>query len=111
MSAELIPFNWRQPVYLPVFAERVERLKRLRANPQHLATFRLFYRDHPAQFISDWGSTYDPRNPERELPSAIPFLLFPRQIEFIDWVMDRWKAGEPGLCEKSRDVGASWLAM
>jgi phage terminase large subunit len=104
-------FDWRQPEYVAVFQERVERLARLRANPQSLPALKLFYKDHPAQFITDWGVTYDPRNPERGLPANIPFLLFPKQVGFIEWVLARWMAGEPGLCEKSRDMGVSWLAM
>ncbi len=111
MAAELIPFNWRDPEYVSVFEERVERLKRLRANFSALPALKLYYKNNPAQFISDWGITYDPRNPERGIPANVPFLLFPRQVEFIEWVMARWKSQTPGLCEKSRDMGVSWLAM
>jgi phage terminase large subunit len=107
----LIPFDWKRPEYVAVFQERVERLCRLRANPQALPALKFHYKNNPAQFITDWGVTYDPRNPERGLPANIPFLLFPKQVEFIEWVLARWKGGEPGLCEKSRDMGASWLTM
>ena len=41
----------------------------------------------------------------------VPFLLFPKQVEWIDWVLERWHAGEPGITEKSRDGGLSWLAI
>jgi phage terminase large subunit len=111
MSAELIPFDWKHPEYVRVFQERVERLRRLRANPAALPAFKLYYRDHPAQFISDWACTFDPRNVERGLPTTVPFLLFPRQVEWIDWVLERWRAGEPGITEKSREMGMSWLMI
>jgi phage terminase large subunit len=111
LNAEVIPFNWKAPDYLPVYRERVERLKRLRANPAALPALKLFYRDNPAIFINDWGCLYEPRNVERNLPTVIPFLLFPRQVELIRWIMERWKKSEPGVMEKSRDVGASWIAM
>lgn len=72
---------------------------------------RSWYAHHPAQFIVDWGCTYDPRNIERGLPALLPFILFPKQVDWIDWALERWHASEPGLTEKSRDCGVSWLFM
>jgi phage terminase large subunit len=111
MSAAVRRFDWKRPDYLCLFRQRTEALKRLRANPKALAALRVFYKEHPAQFITDWGMTHDPRNIERGLPASVPFVLFPRQVEFIEWVMERWRRQESGLCEKSRDCGISWLAM
>ena len=93
------------------FARRAARLARLRADPRAAAQVRAYYRDHPADFINDWGCTFDPRNVELGLPATMPFSLFPRQREWIDWVMDRWQKREDGLTEKSRDIGISWLAV
>ncbi len=109
-------FDFRNPDYTDVFAERVERLMRLRALPlerrqEVLRGLFAFYRDHPWQLIDDWGCTFDPRLVERGLPAVVPFKLFPRQIEWCQWVVARWKAQEPGLTEKSRDMGVSWLAV
>ena len=104
-------FDWRRPEYVQVFQARTERLKRLRANPDALPDIKRYYARRPDQFINDWGQTHDPRNPERGLPASVPFILFPRQREWIDWVLERWRAQESGLVEKSRDMGASWLAM
>lgn len=69
------------------------------------------YSDDPAGFISDWGWTYDPRNVEIGLPAHIPFQLFPIQRKYVNWLKERWESREDGLCDKSRDMGASWLAM
>ncbi len=85
-------------------------LTEIRSDPSLIPAMKLHYKAHPADFISDWGITFDPRHAERGLPSAIPFILFPRQREWIDWVVKHWRAQEPGLCEKSRDMGLSWLA-
>ena len=104
-------FDWRQPDYDAVFTERLRMLDRLRERPELLQPLKAFYRDHPAQFIIDWGCTVDPRNVERGLPSRMPFILFPRQVEWIDWIIERWRAGEPGATEKSRDSGVTWLAI
>ncbi len=95
------------PDYAAVIQLRVERLRRIRANPEKLPALKNFYRDHIAQFISDFGITVDPR----VRPAFMPFVLFPKQIELVNWIIERWQSGEPGVVVKSRDVGASWLAM
>ena len=105
------PFDFRNPDYVQVFEWRAERLRRIRENPSCIPAMKAYYRDHPAQFIIDWGMTYDPRNPERGLPASIPFLLFPRQEEWVEWFMERWASQEPGITEKTRDMGMSWLTI
>lgn len=56
-------------------------------------------------WINSYVQTYDPR----KVPANIPFILFPRQEEFIAWLQEREVAEEEGLAEKSRDVGFTWL--
>lgn len=70
-----------------------------------------FYRGNAVQFITDWGITVDPRNADIGLPVQVPFILFPKQAEFIEWLIDRWRGREDGLVEKSRDMGLSWLCV
>lgn len=111
MSRPEQDFNWQSPDYLPIIKARVERLALLRANPSMLPALFAYYRDNPADFISDWGQTYDPRNVERGIPASVPFLLLPRQREWIEWVMARWAGQESGIVEKTRDMGMSWLSM
>lgn len=105
------PFDFRNPDYTAVFEWRIERLARIRKDPSMLPALHQYYRDNPAQFIIDWGMTADPRNVERGLPSAIPFILFPKQEEWVQWFLERWKNQEPGLTEKTRDMGMSWLSV
>lgn len=114
-------FDHKNPDYLPVFEHRLEVLRRIRekvaieqANnlpPQVVPALMTYYADNPADFIDDWGVTFDPRNAERGLPAVVPFILFPKQREFIGWVMERWINQELGIVEKSRDMGISWLAV
>lgn len=105
------PFDFRNPDYVAVFEWRVERLNRIRANPECLPGLRRYYRDNPAQFIIDWGMTSDPRNVERGLPAVVPFILFPKQEEWVGWVLEHWRGQKPGLTEKCRDMGLSWLSV
>ncbi|MGG6461410.1 TerL protein [Solilutibacter silvestris] len=104
-------FDFRNPDYRAVLEWRIERLNRIRATPAILPALFEFYKANPAQFIIDWGMTFDPRNVELGLPASIPFLLFPKQEEWIQWFMDRWKNQEPGITEKTRDMGMSWLTV
>ncbi len=105
------PFDFKNPDYRQVFEWRIERLKRIRANSECVPELKQYYKGNIAQFIIDWGMTTDPRNVERGLPASIPFILFPKQEEWVRWFMERWKTGEPGLTEKTRDMGMTWLAM
>lgn len=104
-------FDWRNPDYVSVFQQRLDRLARLRADPSLLPGVRAWYRDHPWDLINDWGMTYDPRNADVGLPTKIPFVLFPKQIEFVKWVVDQWRGRRKSIAEKSRDMGISWLTI
>ena len=104
-------FNWAHPDYIPVFQERATRLARLRMQPGRIPQLRAYYSTHPADFINDWGVTFDSRNPEIGLPAIVPFLLFPAQREWVDWFVAHWRARTPGLSDKSRDMGLSWLSV
>ena len=105
------PFDFKNPDYRSVFEWRLERLNLMRKKPEIVQTLRNFYKIDPAQFIIDWGVTFDPRNVERGLPTLMPFLLFPKQEDWINWFLDRWKNQEPGLTDKSREMGLSWLTV
>ena len=105
------PFDFKNPDYNQVFEWRLERLAKIRRTPNVLPGLTQFYKDNPAQFIIDWGMTSDPRNVERGLPASIPFILFPKQEEWIEWFIERWKNQEPGITEKTRDMGMSWLTV
>lgn len=105
------PFDWLNPDYESIYAARAKRLQNLRDHPELLAGVKEHYKSNPVDFITDWGMTFDPRNVERDLPAVVPFVLFPRQEEFIDWVEERWRGREDGLAEKSRDMGVSWLCV
>lgn len=78
------------------------------------ATDPLFRRDalmacsvDPVYFINNWCWTFDPRLE----PGDFPFKLFPKQEEAVRFLYDRYKKGEVGVVEKSRDMGATWIAV
>lgn len=103
--------NWMDPDYKALFDERIERLARLREHPEWVPELKRHYRGNPADFINDWGVTFDPRNADVDRPTLIPFILTPKQREWIEWVLERWRTRTPGVNEKSRDMGVTWLAV
>ena len=103
--------DWRNPDYPSIAQSRIDALAEIRADPDCLPAMVAYYRDHPADFVIDWGVTVDPRNVELGRPAVIPFILFPRQVEWIEWVIESWKAQRPGVTPKSRESGMSWLAV
>jgi phage terminase large subunit len=114
MSTVMKPaaFDWQNPDYSPVIDQSIQRAIAVRqATPGQLAALKLHYADNPGRFIADFGWTADPRLAERGLPTTVPFLLFPRQFELIEFWLKCWRSQMPGLVEKSRDMGCSWLAM
>lgn len=104
-------FDFKHPDYVRIFKQRKARLVAIRNGSINLQNLKLYYRGHYAQFISDWGCTSDPRNAESDFPTIIPFILFPKQVDWVDWVIDSWQNKRPGVTAKSRESGVSWIAI
>ena len=96
------------PNYLDEFTRRIEILNTVKDDLQMQANLRIHYKHNPVDFINDWCVTYDPRKKSPE-PKIMPFKLFPRQEEFVHFLVECIEDGESGLVEKARDMGASWV--
>lgn len=104
------------PDYDAIIMGRLRALERIRADPKATASIvedmKAVYREYPAQMICDWGVTVDPRNIERGLPAIVPFIPFDRQVEWVDWIVAKWRGRDRvSITEKSRDMGISWCAI
>lgn len=92
--------------YVLEYAKRLDRLKKLNDDPYLAFGAKEYYKTHPVEFINDWMVTYDPRNSADEKPSTMPFLLFPRQKEYVEWLaFDRIPNKKDTTIEKCRDAG------
>lgn len=91
------------------YRKRFDILKRWHDDPRFLRYSRTYYKDHPAEFIDTWISTMDPRNAERSLPTVLPFVMYPRQRQMVDFVRQCLQEEAEGAVEKSREVGATWI--
>jgi phage terminase large subunit len=95
-----------------VLGERMARLAKLRAAPGIWPAIRTHYKNgNIADFIDDWGVTYDPRLAGSGRPPLQPMVLFPRQRDLVNWLWQRWQLKEDGAVPKSREVGASWVCV
>src|SRR3990167_2045362 len=63
----------------------------------------------PVFFINNYLKTYDPR-PEAA-PHHLDFKLYPFQEQYVTELVDAITNGYDLFDEKSRDMGASWLAL
>ncbi|MBO9528901.1 MAG: terminase [Acinetobacter oleivorans] len=65
----------------------------------------------PIHWFNNWIWTYDPRGMSFGLPANIPFVLRPKQVELVDWLLERESTQTHGLIEKSRDEGMSYVVL
>ena len=100
--------DWANPDYEAVYASRTNAIERMRANPKSIEKLKEYYSNNWAAFITDWMITYDPRKAKVKYA---PFILFPKQAEYVDWLQELYTEGKRGLAEKSRDVGFTWLSV
>lgn len=95
------------PNYTGIYDWRRKMLAKLLASPHALKEAKIYYKTRPSEFIQDWLDTYDPR---RLGSKWIPFVFFSKQDDFITYLHELRNDQENGLVEKSRDMGATWLA-
>jgi phage terminase large subunit len=104
--------DFKNPDYAAVMRERCERQARINAaSAAKIEALKAYYAAHIAEFISDFGMTMDPRVAAKGRSPFMPFVLFPKQIDLVEFIVRKWRTGAPGIVVKSRDVGASWIAM
>lgn len=102
------PWDNGVPDYLKEYKRRQKLVRHFMENPDEWEKMKVHYKLNPIDWINDFCFTYDPRN-KAPKPKLLPFVLFPRQEDFITCLQECVDLGESMLVEKSRDMGASWL--
>jgi len=99
------------PDYVATWAWRQSQIIKMREEPALLGGALSFYSrpENAVHFINHWMDTYDPRNAGRGTPPYMPFILFGRQAEFVEFILALIRGEENGLVEKARDMGATWV--
>lgn len=96
--------------YTEKYKERISNAQWVNTNEQDVTSLMEYYKDKPVQWINDWATTYNPRNSGTDLPTIMPFILFPKQEKFIEWLYDCVFVNKRrGVVDKCRDSGATWL--
>lgn len=109
------------PNYDDVLVWRAAQLARFETDPEFLAAAKAFYRkgwQGCVAFINHWCDTFDTREVSfgegqatKTKNAWMPFILFAKQEEFVRFIVECLEDDSNGLCEKSRTMGASWLAI
>lgn len=94
--------------YSTELRQRIDDMRFIANNPERIKPLLAYYRQNPIAWIEDWCITYDPRN-DSPKPKIMPFVLFPRQKDFVKFLQSCLKDRSGGLVEKARDMGATWL--
>lgn len=68
------------------------------------------YAERAVAFLNHWADTYDPRLIGTGRQPKMPFVLFLRQEELVRFLYACILGDAPGVVEKSRDMGATWVA-
>lgn len=98
------------PNYVEHAQWRTNQIALMRSDKKVREASWQYYKHHPAEFISHWCDTYDPRNAGRGRLVRMPMKLFPRQIELVGFLRTCLEQQVNGLIEKSRDMGATWTS-
>lgn len=96
------------PDYKKEYMKRTRLLNACAQDKQLCRALLKHYANNPQDWITEWAITYDPRVVKPRL-TTMPFVLFERQIEFVQFLNSCVMEKECGLIEKSRDVGATWI--
>ena len=100
--------SWDKSQYREIYIKRLKILKAIREDQtgKVLQAFRKRYAADNIEFIETWMVTYDPRQKK----PYMPFLLFPKQREYVKWLDSLVEDRENGLVEKARDGGYTWVS-
>lgn len=100
------------PDYVAIWGWRQQQILKIRSNPGMLAGAKAFYAkpENCSKFINHWLDTYDPRNAgSRTKIPKMPFIMFERQEQMVNFLLAMLSGEENGLIEKARDMGATWV--
>ena len=107
--------DWTIKVRLPEVMEEMKRryYYRVMIEQNELSIQSEIYKckNDPVHWFNHWIWTYDPRGMPFGLPANLPFVLRPKQVELVDWLLKREDTQTHGLIEKSRDEGMSYVVL
>ena len=90
---------------------RISLLREVGDNKSNIRAMLEFmsFREHIVDVMTDWFWTFDTRLMTYGIPAYIPWIPWTRQCEFIEWLYNHYLNQKPGLIDKCRDQGVTWL--
>lgn len=104
-------FDFKNPSYVEFLNWRLQLVNLLLEQPKLIPEHMEECAADPNIFVFHHCWTYDPRAVAKGRPALIPMYPFPRQVEFMDWIEERWQKQQNGVVLKSRDYGATWTII
>lgn len=95
---------------LSEFHRRLTRIQAIERDPALAHADKVLCSTDLGYWVENWGWMTNPKadNPaDRE----VPVRLWPEQRRLLEWFQFLWDRALPGLLVKSREIGASWLAL
>lgn len=98
------------------YEARVRRLQRLLAIPDpqersvRLTLDAQSCGDDFFYWLTNYGVMYNPKAASPSL-REVPFIPWPGQVEYIEWLDRRTEAGLTCVTEKAREIGITWLVL
>ena len=92
-------------------AKRLKRFNEINKNPAFIKYELALCKQDIFHWVNNFVFTFNPKNTGTELSAWIPFELFPKQIELVNFFEKCYINQEDGLVIKSREVGYSWITV
>ena len=99
------------PDYDAVYTKRLKTIELAKTNPQFKVAMWAHYKNDAAAFINDFIDTYDPRRLSDNLNPNVPFCLYPRQEESVQFFDELLAGKASGAVAKARATGLSYTAL
>ena len=90
-------------------SKRLKTLAHYSQSEEHVLAALAKSKSNVVWWFNNWVWCYEPRNSAKGLPAFVPMNLWPKQVEFLQKLEEKYRAGENLLVEKSRDAGCTYL--
>ncbi len=94
-----------------LMAKRLKRLVEIQKNSTFIKYELELCKQDIFHWSYNWVYTFNPQNTGTEFSAWLPFELFPRQMELLNFLEDRYRKLVDGLIVKGRELGYSWLTI
>lgn len=100
--------TWQSLDTISEMLRRADILKQATGDPELQEALKEMCRRDYGFFFNNFCWIYDPRAGREHMA---PWIFYPHEYLFYDWLEDRFQKKEDGVVEKSREMGATWTIL